>query len=98
MKLAQIMADTSVPPTVTAEVRAALEALGHRLEVAKTGDPADLVQARYLSGLILNRSRDDLTALAEADRKRALAPPPGMPIGAEGGEDGWFSEALSRWN
>lgn len=98
VKLAQVMADTSVPPTVTAEVRAALEALGHRLEVAKTGNPADLVQARYLSGLILNRSRDDLTALAEADRKRAIAPPPGMPIGAEGGEDGWFSDALTRWN
>lgn len=98
VKLAQVIGDTSVPPLVTAEVRAALEAWGHRLESVKVGDPADLAQARYLSGLILNRSRDDLAALAEADRKRAAAPPPGMPIGADGGEDGWFSEALGGWN
>ncbi len=98
VKLAQVMADASVPPTVTAEVKTALEALGHQLEALKTGDPADLAQARYLSGLILNRSRDDLAALADADLKRGATPPPGMPIGAEGGEDGWFSEALSGWN
>jgi hypothetical protein len=90
-RLARVLEDRSASPTVVAEAGAALDRIGGRLAQGKVGDVADQSQARYLSGLILNPSRDGLAALAEADRKRGVQPPPGMPIGAEGGEDDWFS-------
>ena len=95
VKLARVLADKSVPPTVAAEVRAALDSLGHRLAARTGGDAADVAQAKYLSGIILNTARDDLAALAETDSKREVTPPPGTPIGA-GGEDCWFCEAAPQ--
>jgi hypothetical protein len=83
---------------VAADVREALARLGHRLAVVTTGAAADLAQARYLGAAILNGVHDDLAALAELDRSRGAAPPPGMPIGASSGEDGWFSESLTIGN
>ena len=96
--LARLLEDPATPAQVAAETRAAFEDLGRRLDALKTGDAADRAQARYLSGIILNRSREDLKALVEGDRKRAAAPPPGMPIGAQDGEDGWFSEPVIAGN
>jgi hypothetical protein len=94
VRLAQVLEDKSASPTVVAEAGAALDRIGRGLALVKTGDPADQAQARYLSSLILNPSRDGLAALVAADGKRGVEPPPGMPIGAEGGEDGWFSESM----
>jgi hypothetical protein len=53
----------------------------------KTGDAADLAQARWFQQIIDNHAQDQLAALVEADRKKT-GPPPGMPIG----EDDWFGE------
>jgi hypothetical protein len=96
VKLAQVLVNKDVTPTVAAATRVAMDGIGQRLAALKSADPADLAQARYLSGIILNPSHDSLAVLAESDRKRGVAPPPGMPIGAEGGEDGWFSEGLAE--
>jgi len=90
VKLAALLTDENASPQVSAEARAALDRIAGRLDQVKSADPADLAQARYLAGLIENRARDDLAALVERDRKRAAAPPPGMPIG--GGEECWFCE------
>ncbi|MDB5481250.1 MAG: zinc-dependent metalloprotease, subfamily 2 [Caulobacteraceae bacterium] len=88
VKLAGLAEDKAAPPTVTADARAALDLLARRLAQVKTGDVADLAQARYFEQIIENRSQDQLAAIVEADHKRA-APPPGMPIG---GEDCWFCD------
>ena len=93
VKLAKVLRDKATAPTAAAEVRAALDGLGHRLAARTTGDAADLAQARYLSGIILNTAHDELAALVEAESNRAIAPPPGMPIG---GEDCWFCEAAPQ--
>jgi hypothetical protein len=89
VKLAGLSEDKAAPPTVTAEARAALDLLAHRLAQVKTGDVADLSQARYFRQIIENHAQDQLAALVEADHRRA-APPPGMPIG--GSEECWFCE------
>ncbi len=81
---------------MTAQVRAALDRLGRRLGSSSGGDPADMAQARYLSALLLNHVQDDLAALSQADRKRDVAVPPGMPIGGDGGEDCWLCESMPR--
>ncbi len=90
VKLAALVTNENTSPQVSAEARAALDRIAARLDQVKSADPADLAQARYLAGLIENRARDDLAALAERERKRGVVPPPGMPIG--GGEDCWFWE------
>jgi hypothetical protein len=94
LRLAYLLGDTSAPTSVTAEVRSALDALATRLDRMRTGDAADLVQAHYLSGVIRDRARDGLGALVAADRKSAVPPPPGMPIGADAGEDCWFCDVV----
>jgi hypothetical protein len=91
-RLAGLLEDKSLSPTATAEVRAALTALGHRLALVKAGDAADVAQAAYYAQIILNPARDELHGLVEADKRRALEPPPGMPIGS--GEDCWFCETV----
>ncbi len=96
VRLAHVLQDKTVSPAVAARVRAELDALGHRLAGRTGGDPADLAQAHYLADIILNRSRDALAALAEADDHRNQPPPPGMPIGAGDGEDCWFCEPAGR--
>jgi hypothetical protein len=97
IRLAAALQEASLDPTAKAAVKAALDALGHRLAATKTGHPADLALARYYADLILNPSRDGLAAIAAADTKRGLEPPPGMPIGAapDQGEACWFCEAVS---
>ena len=94
VRLARVLADKRSTPGVTAEIRAALDRLGARLASLKTGDPADLAQARYLSEIILNRSYDKLATLVGADDRRDVVIPPGMPIGGDGGEDCWFCEPV----
>jgi Met-zincin len=89
VKLAVLAEDKAGPPTVTAQARAALDLLSRRLAAVKTGDVADLSQARWFQQIIDNRAQDQLAALVEADSKKN-GPPPGMPIG--GGEDDWFGE------
>ena len=87
--LAGVLQDKATSAAVSAEVRAALDRLGHQL-ASRGGEAADQAQAHDLAALILNRSHDDLASLAETDKGREPAPPPGMPIGD--GEDDWFSE------
>ncbi len=94
-QLATLLTDKRTSPTVTAQVRAALDRLGRRLGASAGGDPADTAQARYLSTLLLNHVQDDLGALGQMDRKRAIAVPPGMPIGGDGGEDCWLCESMA---
>jgi hypothetical protein len=93
VKLATLLADENASPQVSAEARAGLDRIAARLDQIRSADPADLAQARYLAGLIENRTRDDLAALVERERKRGVVPPPGMPIG--GGEDCWFCETAA---
>lgn len=94
VELASLVEDKSLSPSATAEVRAALTALGKRLAGVKTGDPADVAQAAYYAQIILNPARDELHGLVEANKRREVAAPPGMPIGSRG-EDCWFCEAVS---
>jgi Met-zincin/Domain of unknown function (DUF5117) len=97
VRLASALQEKSLNPTVAAEIKATLTHLGQRLAATKAGDPADLAQAQYYADLILNPSRDGLAAIAAADTRRALEPPPGMPIGSGGddGEDCWYCESVS---
>jgi hypothetical protein len=90
-RLAHVMVDKATTPEVKAAVRGALDSLADRLARRTTGDPADLVQDRYLARLIANPARDDLAALAADDKD--FEPPPGMPIG-DGGESCWFCDTL----
>ena len=91
-RLARVLADKTASPSVKAGVRAALDGLATRLAQRRDGDPAERAQASWLSGLILDRSRDELAELAASDK--AFEPPPGMPIGSDG-EACWFCEAPS---
>jgi hypothetical protein len=95
VQLAAVLEDKATPEGVSAQVRAALDRLGRGLAARTKGEPTDLAQARYLSELLLSRMHDGLAALAEADRKRDMEPPPGMPIGDGDGEDCWLCEVLS---
>jgi hypothetical protein len=95
LQLALLLQDKRTPPVVSAQVRAALDKLGHGLAQRAKGDAADLAQAHVLSELLLNRAQDGLAALAAADAKRDIAPPPGMPIGDGEAEDCWLCERVS---
>ena len=92
VQLATLVQDKRTPPTVTAQVRSELDGLGRRLATRTGGDRADVAQAHYLSTLLLNRSQDELAALAQKDKVRDVATPPGMPIGGDGGEDCWLCQ------
>jgi hypothetical protein len=94
VQLAGLLEDKRTSPTVTAQVRSALDRLGRQLDMRTSGDPADVAQAHYLSTILLNRSQNELATLVDADKKRDIAPPPGMPIGGDGAEDCWLCEEL----
>jgi hypothetical protein len=96
VRLAKVLSDSHTTPQVTLEVRAALDRLAAGLTALKTGDQADLAQARYLAEIIQNRAYDKLAALAQSDDRREVTIPPGMPIGADEGEACWFCEPV-RW-
>jgi len=93
--LAETLQDKRLSPTAAAQIKAALTALGRRLATTGAGDAADLAQARYLSAILLDTTRDAIKTLAEVDKARAVSVPPGAPIGAEG-EDCWLCEPLGR--
>jgi len=96
IRLASALAEPALNPSAAAAIRASLDSLGHRLEATKTGSPADLAQAHYYARLILNPCLNGLALIAAADTRRALEPPPGMPIGAGEDSDGcWFCERIS---
>ena len=90
VQLARDLQNKHTPPGVAGQIHAALDRLGHALASRTRGDPAELAQARYLSGLILNRSQDGLAALAAADKLADVTPPPGMPIGEDDAQDCWL--------
>jgi hypothetical protein len=94
--LARAGRDAHASSAVAAEISAALDRLAARLTALKSGDQADLAQARYLAEAIQNRSYDKLASLVGTDDRRGLAVPPGMPIGSEDGEMCWFCEPLGR--
>jgi hypothetical protein len=96
VRLAKVLSDSHTMPQVTLEVRAALDRLAAGLTALKTGDQADLAQARYLAEIIQNRAYDKLAALAQSDDRREVTIPPGMPIGEDEGEACWFCEPV-RW-
>jgi hypothetical protein len=81
-QLARALQDGGLSPAAAADIHASLDALASRL---KGGD----AQARAFAALLFDPSPDRLKALAEADKARHVAPPPGMPIG---GEDDWLAE------
>jgi hypothetical protein len=91
-RLADVLADTSSSAAVKSGVRLTLDRLAARLAHRTGGDSAEQAQAAWLSGMILNPGRDELAALAAADK--GFEAPPGMPIG-DGGEACWFCEGLS---
>ncbi len=86
--LARAMEDKRLSPTAASEIRATLTALGRKLEAIKTGDPANLAQDSYLAAILLDQTRDALPKLVEAQKAKAVAAPPGMPIGDDGFEAG----------
>jgi hypothetical protein len=88
-RLADVLADKAASPAVIASVRGELNLLGETLSHRRGGDVAGQAQAAWLSGLILDRSRDALAQMAAADK--GFDPPPGMPIG-DGGEACWFCD------
>jgi hypothetical protein len=90
-QLAHVLQDKSASPEVKAAVRARLDQLAGSLATRKAADPADRAQDLYLAQAISNPARDELAALAAADKD--FEPPPGMPIG-EAGEACWFCDAL----
>jgi hypothetical protein len=90
-RLAVVLEDKAASGPVKAGVRLALDRLATRLAHRAGGDEAEQAQAAWLSGLILNRSRDELAELAATEK--GFDPPPGMPIG-DGGEACWFCEAV----
>jgi hypothetical protein len=93
IRLATAMQAASLDPTAKASIKAALDALGHRLSTLTSSDPADLAQARYYSNLLLNPNIDGVAIAAAADTRRALEPPPGMPIGES--DDCWLCAPAS---
>lgn len=93
-KLASVAEDKTASAAVATQARAALDQLAARLDQIKTGDPAEIAQAKYLSELIDNRAMDGVAALAASDRRRNVTPPPGMPIGAANDDGCWFCETV----
>ena len=92
VRLAALREDKAASSTVAAMADATLASIARRLGQGRATDAADQAQARFLSAAILSPTPGALSALAEADRRRAYQPPPGMPIGGEAGEDAWFGE------
>jgi hypothetical protein len=88
--LVSTMEDPSLSAAARADIRASLFQLGQRLAKLKRGSFEDLAAAQYYADLLSNPTPEKLKVLIEGDHGPA-APPPGMPIGAEG-EDGWFAE------
>jgi hypothetical protein len=86
--LARAMENKHLSPTPAAEIRATLTTLGAKLQAIKTGDPANLAQDSYLAAILLDQTRDALPKLVEAQKAKAVAAPPGMPIGDDGFEAG----------
>jgi hypothetical protein len=93
VRLAHVLGDKASTPAVIAEVSTALDRLQARLAAAKGGEEADLAQARFLSAVIKNHAYDRLGVKEKGDTS-AVPIPPGMPIGAEDGEDCWFCEPV----
>lgn len=83
--LARAMEDKRLSPTAAAEIRATLTALGQKLQAAQPASSADLDQDRYIAAILLDRTRDALAKLVEAQKAKAAAAPPGMPIGDDDG-------------
>ncbi len=94
IRLAVALQDARLNPGAAAAVRGGLESEARRLAAVSPSDPADLAQARYMSGLILAQGRDGIAALAALDSQRGLRPPPGMPIGQ--GETDMFDPPVGR--
>jgi len=94
IRLASALQDPRLNPGAAAAVRVGLLSQARQLAAATPPDPADLAQARYLSGLILAQGRDGIAALAAQDGQRGLRPPPGMPIGQ--GEGDMFDPPVGR--
>jgi hypothetical protein len=93
--LAETLQDPSLSPTAAGEIKMALTALGLRLAAVKAGDAPDLAQAHYLASILLDTTRDEIKALADADKARGITPPPGAPIGSQG-EGCWLCEPVGR--
>jgi hypothetical protein len=91
-KLLETARDRAAPPTVLADVRAALDRLVMRLDETRAGGEEDLAQARQLVTLLRGPAAEELATLVDADKRPAARPPPGMPIGAGAGESCWFCE------
>ncbi len=83
--LARAMDDKRLSPTAAAEIQATLTALGQKLQAIKTGDAANLAEDSYLAAILLDRTHDALAKLVEAQKAKAAAAPPGMPIGDDDG-------------
>ncbi len=86
VKLAALLDSGQTPAAVKAEVRAALDRLADRLAKRVAGDTADVALDHDLAAMVKTPS------LAAAEAKQGPAPPPGMPIGAGNGDDGWFGD------
>jgi len=88
-KLAVLATDKAIDPTVSAEALAGLEWVGRKLSQAKSADPIEIAFARQISAIAAAPQ-----PLADFEAKRRRDPPPGMPIGAADGDDGWLSESI----
>ena len=86
VKLVALLEDPRTPAPVKTEVRGALDRLSERLTRIKAGDPDDTALSHEIIAMIKTPS------LATAEVKRQSKPPPGMPIGAANGDDGWFGD------
>ena len=84
VKLSAIVEADRTPPAVRTAVNAALARLSDRLAKTSAGSTADAAFDREMGALIKT------PGLAAAAVRHVSAPPPGMPIGAANGDDGWF--------
>jgi hypothetical protein len=80
VQLGKALSDGGLSPAANADIRSTLADLGRRLKTQGDRTPT-------FSDLLSDPER--LKALAEADKTRHVAPPPGMPIG----EDDWLTDA-----
>jgi hypothetical protein len=91
--LARVLEDKRLSPTAAAEIKATLTRLGQNLQAARSADPADLAQDRYIAAILLDQTRDALAKLVETSKVKAIQAPPGMPIGDD---DGFEAGLLQR--
>jgi hypothetical protein len=87
-RLGLALEDESLSPAAAADVRAALAELGDRLQKFKDGDAEEAATARYYADIVTHDKLKDFAKTMITDH---AAPPPGMPIGADG-EDDWFAD------